>query len=256
MKNELLILIPTYNEISNVEKILSQILALKLPADILFIDDNSPDGTGNKLEQLVEKHPNISVLHRDGKLGIGSAHINGINLAYKHGYRLLLTMDCDFSHSPGKIKEFIQIADRADIVIGSRFIKKDGLKEWDIIRKVLTHMGHMATRFLLRMPYDATGAFRLYRLDKISRYFLDSIHSKGYSFFFESLYVLHINDYQIVEIPVNLPARVSGHSKMRIKDAIHSLLYLLYIYFTTKFNYGNFVITEPNIADPSSIIDA
>ena len=98
MKNELLILIPTYNEIENVEEILSQILGLELPADILFIDDNSPDGTGDKLEQLAEKYSNISVSHRKGKLGIGSAHEDGINFAYNHSCRLLLTMDCDFSH--------------------------------------------------------------------------------------------------------------------------------------------------------------
>ena len=121
MKNELLILIPTYNEIENVEEILSQILGLELPVDILFIDDNSPDGTGDKLEQLAEKYSNISVSHRKGKLGIGSAHVEGINFAYNHSYRLLLTMDCDFSHSPSEIKDFIKLAEQADIVIGSRF---------------------------------------------------------------------------------------------------------------------------------------
>jgi len=249
MKNELLILIPTYNEINNVEGILSQILTLELPADILFIDDNSPDGTGNKLEELVEKHKNILVRHRKGKLGIGSAHIDGINFAYNHDYRLLLTMDCDFSHSPVEIKEFIKISGQADIVIGSRFLKKDSLKDWNIIRWILTHTGHMATSLLLRMPYDATGAFRLYRLDKISRYFLDNIHSKGYSFFYESLYILHLNNYSIAEIPVNLPARVYGHSKMRIKDAIHSFLHLMHIYFTTKLNYVHFLITDPIISE-------
>ena len=247
MKNELLILIPTYNEIGNVEEILTQILGLELPADILFIDDNSPDGTGDKLEQLAEKYSNISVSHRKGKLGIGSAHVDGINFAYNHSYRLLLTMDCDFSHSPSEIKDFIKLAEQADIVIGSRFIKKGSLKEWNFLRWSLTHIGHIATRLLLNMPYDASGAFRLYRLDKISRYFLDNIHSRGYSFFYESLYVLHLNEYRIVEIPIILPARVYGHSKMRIKDAIQSLLQLFKIYFITKLNYGNFVITEPII---------
>ena len=248
MKNELLILIPTYNEIENVEEILSQILGLELPADILFIDDNSPDGTGDKLEQLAEKYSNISVSHRKGKLGIGSAHEDGINFAYNHSYRLLLTMDCDFSHSPSEIKDFIKLAEQADIVIGSRFINKGSLKEWNFLRWSLTHIGHIATRLLLNMPYDASGAFRLYRLDKISRYFLDNIHSRGYSFFYESLYVLHLNEYRIVEIPIILPARVYGHSKMRVKDAIQSLLQLLKIYFITKLNYGNFVITEPIIS--------
>ena len=211
MKNELLILIPTYNELENVEKILSEILGLGLSADILFIDDNSPDGTGKNLELLAKKHQNILVRHREGKLGIGSAHSDGINFAYDHGYRLLITMDCDFSHSPEKIKDFLKVGEQADIVIGSRFIKSGSLKEWNKFRWTLTHIGHVATRLLLRMPFDATGAFRLYRLDKISRYFLYNIRSIGYSFFFESLYVLQSNDYRIEEIPVNLPARVYGN---------------------------------------------
>ena len=253
-KNKLLIFIPTYNEKENVELILNQILGLELKADILFIDDNSPDGTGDKLEQLAEEHPNISVRHRKGKLGIGSAHIDGINFAYDHRYRLLLTMDCDFSHSPEYISDFIAISDQADIVVGSRFIQKQSLKEWNVLRKSLTHLGHIATRIFLKMPFDATGFFRLYRLDKISRYFLDSIHSKSYSFSFESLFALHINNYRIVEIPIHLPSRVYGHSKMRIKDAINSLRHLLRIYLTTKFNNRLFVINEPIIPD-HAIID-
>ena len=255
MKNEFLILIPTYNEISNVERILSQILVLNLPADILFTDDNSPDGTGNKLEQLSEKHQNILIRHRKKKLGIGSAHIDGINFAYDQGYRLLVTMDCDFSHSPREIKEFIRKAEQADIVIGSRFIMKGGLKEWNIIRKFLTHVGHIATQLLLRIPHDATGAFRLYRIDRISRNFIDKVNSKGYSFFFESLYVLNLNGYKILEIPIKLPARVYGNSKMRIIDVIHSLFFLVKIYFRSEFNYKQNRITETIVLEPSKLIN-
>lgn len=245
MKNELLIFIPTYNERENVALILSQILALELPADILFVDDNSPDGTGQLLDSLAASHSNVFVQHRAGKLGIGSAHAHGINWAYDHGYRLLLTMDCDFTHSPEYIRDFLIKADTADIVVGSRYMQEKSLSSWNVYRRVLTRLGHIATGFFLRMPFDATGAFRLYRLDRVSRYFLDAVHSKGYSFLFESLYVLHLNGYRVAETPTHLPARVYGHSKMRMRDAFHSLSHLIHTYFTTLVNRERFEIAEP-----------
>jgi dolichol-phosphate mannosyltransferase len=245
MANELLIFIPTYNERENVGPILEQILGLGLPADILFVDDNSPDGTGHLLDQLAAKHPNVFVQHRSGKLGIGSAHSAGINWAYDQGYRLLLTMDCDFTHSPEYIRDFLAKADTADIVVGSRYMQEKSLGTWNAYRRLLTRLGHFATGIFLRMPFDATGAFRLYRLDRISRFFLDAVHSRGYSFFFESLYVLHLNGYRVAETPTHLPARVYGHSKMKWSDAIHSLSHLVHTYFTTLLNRERFEIAEP-----------
>ncbi|MCG3773113.1 MAG: Polyprenol monophosphomannose synthase [Nitrosomonadaceae bacterium] len=245
MNNELLIFIPTYNERENVEQILSQILALGLPADILFVDDNSPDGTGRLLDSIAASHGNVFVLHRTGKLGIGSAHSCGINWAYDQGYRLLLTMDCDLTHSPEYIRDFLGKSEAVDVVVGSRYMQEESLSTWNMYRRTLTRLGHIATGFFLRMPFDATGAFRLYRLDRVSRYFLDSVHSRGYSFFFESLYVLYLNGYCIAEIPIQLPTRVYGHSKMRMSDALHSLSHLVHTYFTTRFNRERFEIAEP-----------
>ncbi len=245
MADELLILIPTYNERENVAPILAQILDLGLSADILFIDDNSPDGTGELLDQLAATHPNVFVLHRSGKLGIGSAHIQGINWAYDHDYRLLVTMDCDFTHSPDYIRDFLAQSEVADVVVGSRYLQKESLGSWNAYRKLLTRLGHLLTVLFLKMSYDATGAFRLYRLDRLPRYFLDPIQSSGYSFFFESLYVLHRNGYRIVEIPTLLPARAYGHSKMRLKDALHSVSQLAHIYLTAALNSERFEIAEP-----------
>lgn len=245
MANELLIFIPTYNERENVERITREILGLGLNADILFLDDNSPDGTGKVLDELAAAHSNLQVIHRSGKLGIGSAHVTGIQWAYDHGYRMLLTMDCDFTHSPDYIPEFISKSENADIVVGSRYLQQGSLDSWNAYRRILTKAGHAATGILLDMPYDATGAFRLYRLDRISRYFVNAVHSRGYSFFFESLYVLKINKYRIVEIPTFLPNRTYGHSKMRLTDAFKSLGQLFHTYFTTKFNSERFEIAEP-----------
>lgn len=252
MANDLLIFIPTYNERENVENIAQLILALGLDADILFLDDNSPDGTGEILDRLAATHSNIQVIHRSGKLGIGSAHVAGIQWAYEKGYRKLLTMDCDFTHSPDYIPQFIAKADDADIVVGSRYLQQGSLKSWNVYRRFLTRAGHAATTYLLNMPYDATGAFRLYRLDHISRYFVNSVHSRGYSFFFESLYVLNLNGYRIAEISTYLPARTYGHSKMRLSDAFNSLGQLFHTYFTTKFNRERFEIAEPFLPPSTS----
>jgi len=236
MPNELLIFIPTYNERENAGRLLSQILDLGLEADILFVDDNSPDGTGRLLDELAQQHPTVTVRHRGGKLGIGSAHIDGLNYAYSHGYRMLLTMDCDFTHSPSYIPQFVARAADADVVVGSRYLEEKALESWNVYRKVLTLAGHFATTVFLKMPYDATGAFRLYRLDRVSRRFLEIVTSRGYSFFFESLYVLNFNGYRIAEIPTHLPSRTYGHSKMHLSDAFRSLRQLVATYFTTLFN--------------------
>jgi len=245
MTKELLIFVPTYNEIENVQAILEQLRALKLNADILFVDDNSPDGTGQLLDELVLIHPNVRAEHRSGKMGIGSAHRYGITWAYEHGYRQLVTMDCDFTHSPEYIPQFIERGEDADIVVGSRYLQKNSLISWNIGRLTLTHLGHWATYFFLRIPYDATGAFRLYNLDKIPSYFLACVQSQGYSFFFESLFILNRNGYRIAEIPTYLPARTYGHSKMCLKDTFHSLSLLVHLFITKITNPERFIIIEP-----------
>lgn len=245
MNKELLIFIPTYNERENVEAILGQLLALKLQADILFVDDNSPDGTGDLLDQLAIPHPNVMVQHRAGKLGIGSAHMHGIAWAYEQGYTQLVTMDCDFTHSPEYIHQFIKLGDNADVVVGSRYLQQGSLSTWNARRRTLTHLGHWATGFFLGLPYDATGGYRLYRLDRVSRYFLNAVQSRGYSFFFESLFILHRNNYRISEVPTNLPARTYGHSKMRLSDAFNSLSQLVHLFLGKAINPERFEIVEP-----------
>ena len=232
-KKDILLVIPTYNERENAENIYLKISALKLPLQMLFIDDNSPDGTGDLLENLSMVHPDMTVMRRKGKLGIGSAHLAGINYAYEKAYRTLITMDCDFTHNPDYISQFLDLASDYDIVIGSRFISADSLKDWSPWRKLLTFSGHAVTKIFLRMPYDASGAFRLYRLDKIPQGIFREVRSQGYSFFFESLHCLYCNGFSIKEIPIALPARTSGHSKMNFKETIKGITYL-FIYILCK----------------------
>ena len=187
-QSKTLIFIPTYNEVENVERIYREIKSLNLGTDILFLDDNSPDGTGKLIDGLVEKNNDTFIIHRSGKLGIGSAHQAGIKWAYGRSYEILVTMDCDFTHSPSYIINFIRHSVKSDIVVGSRYMKKHSLASWNLFRKFLTKLGHFLTVNLLNMPYDASGAFRLYSLKNIDKNIFSLIQSNGYSFFFESLF--------------------------------------------------------------------
>jgi dolichol-phosphate mannosyltransferase len=233
MRDRPLVMIPTYNERENVERICRDILALRIDIDILFVDDSSPDGTGQVLDALAARHANVCVFHRPGKLGIGSAHHAGIERAYEQGYQRLVTMDCDYTHPPEYIPRFLTLAETHDVVVGSRYMQEESLREWNLFRKGLTLHGHFLTRNLLGMKYDATGAYRAYRLDRIPRQTFDLVHSRGYSFFFESLYILSRNRHSVHEIPISLPARTYGHSKMSWREALRSAMHLFHIYFTS-----------------------
>jgi dolichol-phosphate mannosyltransferase len=227
MRNDLVIFIPTYNEAGNIDVLLEQILALKLPADILIMDDNSSDGTGEDVEAIARSHPQVRLWRRDGKLGIGSAHITAIRHAQASGYKTIVTLDADFSHQPLDIPRFLAEADRYDVVLGSRYLRANSLEQWTIWRKLITQFGHYLTATLLRLPYDASGAFRLYRLDRIPPALFETIHGRDYEFFFESLTVLHVSGCRIGEIPIDLPARTYGHSKMEFEHMVRALIRLL-----------------------------
>jgi dolichol-phosphate mannosyltransferase len=253
-QNDLLIFVPTYNEAENVERLLVDISALDIQADILFIDDNSPDGTGAILDRLAAHYSNLTVIHRSGKNGIGSAHLDGIRYAYQQGYVRLVTMDSDFTHSPENIFDLLRESEHSDIVVGSRYLQKDSLIEWNLFRTILTKSGHILTENLLKMPYDATGAFRLYRLDTVPFYAFQVVRSLGYAFFFESLYIMHLNGYRIREIPIALPARTYGHSKMTIREAFRSVKQLMRIYANTLFNRSQFDAVEPFVPSGETLI--
>jgi dolichol-phosphate mannosyltransferase len=252
-----LIFIPTYNERENIEKLIDQLDQLNLGFDLLFVDDNSPDKTGDLLDSIAAQKNNLYVIHRPSKLGIGSAHIDGIDWAYKNGYQILITMDSDFSHSPAHINKLLVNSKNADIVVGSRYLQDDSLKEWNFQRKFLTRFGHFLTKLFLGMPYDATGAFRLYRLDKIPQNCFHNEKSAGYSFFFESLFILYKNHYKITEVAIDLPARTYGTSKMKFSDAIYSLFMLIQLIILNTFKPKTFFIgrTDKEIIKNNDVHD-
>ena len=240
-----LVMIPTYNEAENVEVIVAGIAATGLDLDILFVDDNSPDGTGRILERLAANYPYLSVLHRSRKEGIGSAHKAGIRWAYEHGYTTLVTMDSDMTHSPSNIGRLLELVDESDVVVGSRFLNRNSLKGWAWNRKLLTHLGHVLTRYSLKQTHDCTNSFRLYRLDRIPADIFAMTESLGYSFFYESLHRLHVNGMKIVQIVIDLPARTYGHSKMRLKDVFHSAKFLLQLGWRTRVRRASLIYVSP-----------
>ena len=228
--NRILIFVPTYNESENVRPLFERLSKLNLGADILFLDDSSPDGTGKIMDEIAGLNPHVHVIHRSGKLGIGSAHKTGIRWAYEKGYQTLITMDADFTHSPEDIPALLSKSGEASIVVGSRYLMKNSLEGWNLIRKGLTQTAHVLTRVLLGIKQDSTGAFRVYRLDQISKEFPDAVKSNGYSFFFESLYLLSRNHFKIAEVPIALPPRTYGSSKMSYLEILKSIRQLVVLY--------------------------
>jgi dolichol-phosphate mannosyltransferase len=223
----LLLFIPTYNERHNVERLCAELRGLDLGADILFMDDSSPDGTGEVLDRLAGAHPDVTVVHRDAKRGIGTAHRAGIRHAYEHGYDLLVTLDADFSHSPADIPRLLAAHDdQTDLVVGSRYLRAGSLPGWSPHRRALTMLGHALTSKVLGVPYDASGALRLYDLRRIPRGLFELSSATAYAFFYESLFILHMHGCRVREIPIVLPARVYGSSKLTIREAARSAHFL------------------------------
>lgn len=206
-----------------------QLLALGLDADLLFMDDGSPDGTGEILDRLAAEHPRLTVIHRAGKLGIGSAHLDGIRWAYDHGYDRLITMDCDFTHKPAEVLRLIEYSDGYDVTVGSRYLKENSLPGWNPLRKSLTGLGHFLTKNVLGVAVDATGALRAYDLRRIPRELFDLVTARGYAFFFESMFILVRSGFSVNEFPIALPARTYGHSKMSLRETMRSGRHLLWL---------------------------
>ena len=223
----------------NVHRLYNRLRDLELDLDILFIDDDSPDGTGAVLDELSQKDRNLNVIHRKVKRGIGSAHKEGIAWAYAKGYKLLVTMDGDYAHSPDDIGKFIELSRNHDLVVGTRFIRHDSMEGLNFFRRFLSLTAHFMTQFCLRMPYDSTNAFRLYRLDRIPADLFDEIVSNSYSFFFESIYILHNNRIPIIEVPIALGGRLSGRSNMSLYDAMLSIRMLVVLVIKKFFRGGS-----------------
>ncbi|HEY5447935.1 MAG TPA: glycosyltransferase [Polyangia bacterium] len=245
-----LIFIPTYNERENVRPMCEQIQALGLDADLLFMDDGSPDGTGGVLDKLAAQYPRVRAVHRAGKSGIGSAHLEGIALAYDEGYNRLVTLDCDFTHPPQLIPAFLSRCATADAVVGSRFLEADGFADWSLLRKTLSNIGHVLTKKMLGISQDATGAFRTYNLDTIRRELFQLVRARGYAFFFETMLIMARNGLAIAELPIRAPKRASGSSKMSLIEVQRSASTLLSLFVQDQRNPTRFRLGGPSHDSP------
>ena len=232
--SNVILFIPTYNEKENIENLIREIFSLYDNFDILVLDDNSPDGTKDVVKKLIKTFKNLNLIVRDNKLGIGSAHKQGLVFAKKQQYKLLITMDADYTHQPLEIKLLINKIYSGDIVIGTRFINKDSLRDWSLYRIFLTKLGHILTKVLLRIPYDSTGAFRVYKLQKIPYDIIEIISSNNYDFFYESLKIFDLAKLKIIEVPIKLNYRTLGSSKMEFKHIIDGLINLFLLSFKIR----------------------
>lgn len=225
------LIIPTLNEEKNIPEILKKISKTRIKLDILFIDDNSIDGSQKIIKKLSKRNKHISYIFRKNKVGIGSAHKDAIKHAYKNKYNLIITMDADGTHDPKYFKKMIISAKKYDYVITSRFIRENLINDWPLFRKFITYSRHILVQFFLGMELDASGAYRCFYTNKIKLKDILAAKNNDYAFFWEVTYLIKKN-YSIYEIPVRLVYRKLGKSKMKIKHILFSLLYLFKIFIS------------------------
>ena len=238
---QLTIVIPTYNEAENLPLITADLWSLSIPQlKIIIVDDGSPDGTGDIAEQIAETNPGrLSVIHRSGKLGLGTAYITGFKSALESGAEAIGQMDADFSHSPAYIPTFLENLESYDTVFGSRYVEGGRLDEnWGIGRVLLSWFGNFYARTILRLNIlDVTGGFRVWRRETLAGMPLDKIRSNGYVFQVEMAYVAHRLGYSAFEIPIYFEDRRIGQSKMSFRiqiEAAFRVWQVLWMHKSTK----------------------
>jgi dolichol-phosphate mannosyltransferase len=205
--------LPTYNERENLEAMLRALDGKGV--HVLVIDDNSPDGTGELADALAEELGYVSVLHRPAKEGLGPAYLAGFHRALAEEAELVLEMDCDFSHDPNDVPRLLAAAVDADVVLGSRYVEGGGVRNWGLLRRVISSGGSWYARVLLGAPVrDLTGGFKCYRRAVLESIDLEAIRSKGYAFQIETTYRALRSGFRIVEIPITFVDREAGGSKM------------------------------------------
>ena len=230
-----LIIIPTYNELENLRPLLQEIFSYAQETDMLIVDDNSPDGTGKLADEIHNENPQVHVLHRAGKLGLGTAYIAGFKYAVAHDYDAAFEMDADFSHDPRYLPDFLKAIERADLVIGSRYIPGGGTPNWSFLRRFISGGGNIFARFMLGIPVqDCTAGFRCYRRQVLESIDLDTIQSQGYAFQVEMAYRVMRQGFKIVETPIVFMDRRIGKSKMSRKIVIEAFIYVLRARFGKK----------------------
>lgn len=227
------LVIPTYNEKANIVKLLGQIFALEIEGlNVLVVDDNSPDGTGQLVEKLKQDNLRLNILHRQEKSGLGPAYVAGFKEVLKWGGDYIFEMDADFSHDPKYIPEFLEAIQEADLVLGSRYIKGGGVKNWNLTRRLISRFGNIYARTVLGLPHhDLTGGFKCYCRQVLESIGLADLSSVGYNFQIETTYKAYKAGFKIKEIPIVFTERTRGKSKFDFKIIIESFWKVLLLRF-------------------------
>jgi dolichol-phosphate mannosyltransferase len=219
-----LITVATYNEIENLPQLMDEVWKVAPQADILVIDDNSPDGTGRWCDEKAASHKQLHCLHRPGKLGLGTATIAGMQHAIDHGYDNVLNMDADFSHHPKYIPAILAAMQDTDVSIGSRYCPGGGTKDWPFKRRFMSWAVNTYARLLLGLkPKDTSGAFRCYRVALLKKLDFAAVKSRGYSFQEEILWRLKRLGARMTETPITFADRQRGQSKINKHEAVAAL---------------------------------
>ena len=223
-----LVIIPTYNEAENLGSLVSEILGQDSELEILVVDDNSPDGTGDIADRMAAELPNVHVMHRAGKLGLGTAYVQGFKWALAREYDYVLQMDCDFSHHPCYLPNLLKEIESADLVIGSRYVKEGGTLNWGLLRRFISGGGNLFARIMLRLTtHDCTGGFRCYRRAMLQKVPWDEMELKGYAFQVGSVYYVERLGGKVSEVPIIFEDRRTGKSKMTYGIVVEAFTYVM-----------------------------
>lgn len=230
--NDALIVIPTYNELANVREIARAVHQHAPWADVLFVDDNSPDGTGRVADEMSAADPRVHVLHRPGKSGLGRAYIAGFKWALARRYEFVFEMDADFSHDPAAVPEFRKAIERADLALGTRYLGGVRVINWPLQRLILSKGAGVYVNWVTGMPFtDPTGGFKCFRRAVLESINLDRVTSNGYSFQIEMSHTAWMLGFRIAEVPIVFVERRSGDSKMNgaiVREALLMVWKLLF----------------------------
>ncbi len=213
-----LVIIPTYNELENIQGIIPEILRQDERLEVLVVDDNSPDGTAEAVQQMMRGNDRIRLLQRERKMGLGTAYVAGFRHAIEHGYDFVFEMDADFSHDPNTLPRFLEAVQEYDLVLGSRYIQGVNVINWPMKRLLLSYFANQYTRVVTGLPVrDATGGFKCFRVEVLKAIDLDRVRSNGYSFQIEMSFKAWKKGFRIHEIPIIFMDRRAGISKMSKK---------------------------------------
>jgi dolichol-phosphate mannosyltransferase len=223
-----LVVTPTYNEADNIEKFIGQVLSQTPDIEILIVDDNSPDGTGDIVEKLKASNPRVHLLRRAGKMGLGTAYVEGFRFAIRNGYDLIFEMDADFSHSPDEVPSILKKMETYDLVLGSRYTNGVRVVNWPIRRLLLSYSANVYTRVITGLAIkDCTAGFKCFRRKVLESINLDKIKSNGYAFQIEMTFKAWKKGYTVAEHPIIFFERASGVSKMS-KSIIYEAAFMVW----------------------------